>query len=149
MSFLRRLWGYIKTLFRVKAEAAMDPEIEIEQAINEAKKRDQELRNQAAKVIAHRTQLEQKLESAADTLGVALQLEDRFPSTSYQVIELGRLALEFGASPLPPLPPMASEVVAVASSYHVTLFCALLGIPCHLLAANEFMFFTSVFVPSS
>lgn len=47
----------------------MDPEIEIEQAITDARKRDQELRNQAAKVIAHRTQLEQKIEQAASQVG--------------------------------------------------------------------------------
>lgn len=69
MRYLKRLWGYITTLFRVKTEAAMNPEIEIEQAINEAKKRDQELRNQAAKVVAHRTQLESKIEKAADNVG--------------------------------------------------------------------------------
>ena len=62
MSFLKRLWGYIKTLFRTTAERAMDPEIEIEQAIQEARQQDQKLRNQAAKVIAHRTQLEAKIE---------------------------------------------------------------------------------------
>jgi len=66
---LRRIWGYLKQLFRSTAEAAMDPEIEIEQAITDAKRRDQELRNQAAKVIAHRTQLEQKIEQAADQVG--------------------------------------------------------------------------------
>ena len=74
MGFFRRVWGYIKTLFRVKAEAAMDPEIEIEQAIHEAKKRDQELRNQAAKVVAHRVQLESKIERAADDVGEAREL---------------------------------------------------------------------------
>ena len=74
MGFFRRLWGYIKTLFRVKTEAAMDPEIEIEQAISEAKKRDQELRNQAAKVVAHRTQLESKIEKAADDVGESREL---------------------------------------------------------------------------
>lgn len=74
MGFFKRLWGYIKTLFRVKAEAAMDPEIEIEQAIQEAKKRDQELRNQAAKVVAHRTQLESKIENAAEDAGEAREL---------------------------------------------------------------------------
>ncbi|MCG8449380.1 MAG: PspA/IM30 family protein [Pirellulales bacterium] len=74
MGFLRRLWGYITTLFRTKAEAAMDPEIEIEQAIREARKRDQELRNQAAKVVAHRTQLESKIENAADDVGEAREL---------------------------------------------------------------------------
>ena len=74
MGFFKRLWGYIKTLFRVKAEAAMDPEIEIEQAIQEARKRDQELRNQAAKVVAHRTQLESKIDKAADEAGSAREL---------------------------------------------------------------------------
>lgn len=74
MGFLKRLWGYIKTLFRVKTEAAMDPEIEIEQAISEARKRDQDLRNQAAKVVAHRVQLESKIEDAADDVGEAREL---------------------------------------------------------------------------
>jgi phage shock protein A len=74
MSFLKRLWGYITTLFRVKTEEAMDPEIEIEQAIQEAKRRDQDLRNQAAKVVAHRTQLESKIEKAADDIGEAREL---------------------------------------------------------------------------
>ena len=74
MSFLRRLWGYITTLFRGSAERMMKPEVEIEQAINEAKKRDQELRNQAAKVVAHRTQLESKMENAADDVGEAREM---------------------------------------------------------------------------
>lgn len=67
----RRIWSYIKTLFRLGAERAMNPEVEIEQAINEARRRDQELRNQAAKVIAHRTQIETKIEQAARSLGEA------------------------------------------------------------------------------
>ncbi len=74
MSFLRRLWGYITTLFKGGAERMMKPEVEIEQAINEAKKRDQELRNQAAKVVAHRTQLESKMERAADDVGEAREM---------------------------------------------------------------------------
>ena len=74
MSFLKRLWGYITTLFKGGAERMMKPEVEIEQAINEAKKRDQELRNQAAKVVAHRTQLESKMESAADDVGEAREM---------------------------------------------------------------------------
>ncbi|KAG1648193.1 Peroxisomal bifunctional enzyme [Nymphon striatum] len=49
----------------------MDPEVEIEQAIQEAKKQDQALRNQAAKVIAHRTTIEQRMEKAADQVGEA------------------------------------------------------------------------------
>jgi phage shock protein A len=67
----KRIWGYLKTLFRVKAEGAMNPEIEIEQAIQEAREQDSRLRNQAAKVIAHRTTIEQKMEDAADMVGEA------------------------------------------------------------------------------
>ena len=71
---LRRIWNYIKTLFRLGAERAMDPEVEIEQAIIEARRRDQELRNQAAKVIAHRTQIETKIEASAREVGEAREM---------------------------------------------------------------------------
>jgi len=81
---------------------------------------------------------DRRVHEIADTLGVAQQLEDRFPFTAYQVVELGRLALELGASPLPPLPPIARDAVAMTSSYHVTLLCALLGVPCHLQAGNPY-----------
>jgi len=74
MGFLKRFWGYIKALFRSKAEGMMDPEIEIKQAIDEARKRDQDLRNQAAKVVAHRTQLESKIERSAEDAGEAREL---------------------------------------------------------------------------
>ena len=74
MGFFKRLWGYIKALFRSKTEAMMDPEIEIEQAIIEARKRDQELRTQAAKVVAHRTQLESQIERAAEQAGDAREM---------------------------------------------------------------------------
>jgi phage shock protein A len=70
----KRIIAYLRQLFRSTAEGAMDPAIEVEMAITEAKKQDQALRNQAAKVIAHRTQLEQKLEGAADTLGEAREI---------------------------------------------------------------------------
>jgi phage shock protein A len=70
----KRIWGYIQQLFRTGAERAMNPEIEIEQAITDAKKRDQELRNQAAKVIAHRTQIEQKIEGAAKDVGESREM---------------------------------------------------------------------------
>lgn len=66
---MKRILGYLKQLFRSTAEKAMDPEVEIEQAITDARRRDQQLRNQAAKVIAHRTQLEQKIEQAASQVG--------------------------------------------------------------------------------
>lgn len=71
---LKRIWGYIKQLFRGFAESAMDPEVEVEQAITEARAADQRLRNQAAKVIAHRTQLESKIEKAASEVGEAREM---------------------------------------------------------------------------
>jgi phage shock protein A len=74
MGFAKRLWGYLKTLFRTKAEQAMDPAIEVEQAITEARARDQELRNQAALVVAHRMQLEGQIDKAADQAGEAREL---------------------------------------------------------------------------
>jgi phage shock protein A len=44
----------------------MRPEVQIEQAMAEARKQDLELRNQAARVIAHRTELQMKLDRAID-----------------------------------------------------------------------------------
>ena len=70
----KRIVGYLRALFRTKAESMMDPEIEIEQALDEARKQDQALRNQAAKVIAHRTSLEQRIEKSADEVGKAREM---------------------------------------------------------------------------
>lgn len=70
----KRLVAYIRSWFRQTAESAMDPEIEIQSAIDEAKRRDQDLRNQAAKVIAHKTQLESQIEKAADAAGEAREM---------------------------------------------------------------------------
>lgn len=70
----KRLWAYIRSWFRQTAESAMDPEIEIQSAIDEAKRRDQDLRNQAAKVIAHKTQLESQIEKTAEDVGEAREM---------------------------------------------------------------------------
>jgi len=70
----RKWWAYIKAWFRGASDKAMDPEIEIQMAIDEARKRDQDLRNQAAKVVAYRTQLESKIEKAADSVGEAREM---------------------------------------------------------------------------
>jgi phage shock protein A len=71
---LRRWWNYIKTWFGVKSKEAMDPQIEIEAAINEARKNDQNLRNEAAKVIAHRTRVADEVEEMAKEVGEAKEL---------------------------------------------------------------------------
>jgi phage shock protein A len=69
-----RIWAYLKALFSTTADNAMDPKIELEAAIMDAKKKDQDLRNQAAKVVAHRTALESQLERAADDAGEAREM---------------------------------------------------------------------------
>lgn len=71
---LRRWISYIKSWFKSTSEQIMDPEIEIQSAIDEAKARDQDLRNQAAKVIAHKTQLNSQIEKAADSVGDAREM---------------------------------------------------------------------------
>lgn len=71
---LKRLWEYIKSWFKSTSEEMMDPEIEIQMAIDRAKKKDQDLRNQAAKVIAHKTQLESRIERAAEDVGEAREM---------------------------------------------------------------------------
>lgn len=70
----QRWISYIKSWFKTTSEEMMDPEIEIEASIDEAKKRDQDLRNQAAKVIAHKTQLNSQIEKAADAVGEAREM---------------------------------------------------------------------------
>ncbi|REK24070.1 MAG: PspA/IM30 family protein [Actinobacteria bacterium] len=71
---LKRWWEYIKSWFKSTSEDLMDPEVEIQMAIDRAKKKDQDLRNQAAKVIAHKTQLESRIEKAADDVGEAREM---------------------------------------------------------------------------
>ena len=69
-----KTWSYIKAWFGKKTEDMKDPEVEVEQAITEARKRDQALRNQAAHVIAHRTQVAQQLEDASGDVAEAKEL---------------------------------------------------------------------------
>lgn len=70
----KRLIAYFRSWFKTTTEEMMDPEIEIQSAIDEAKRRDQDLRNQAAKVIAHKTQLESQIERAAESVGEAKEM---------------------------------------------------------------------------
>jgi phage shock protein A len=71
---LKRWWNYIKSWFGMKSKEIMDPKVEIESAITEAQKRDQTLRNEAAKVIAHRTRVADEMEDAAGDLAESKEL---------------------------------------------------------------------------
>ena len=70
----RKWWNYIQAWFTKKSNEVMDPEIEIEQAIQDARRKDQQLRNQAAQVIAHRTQVTAQLENTAADVAEAKEL---------------------------------------------------------------------------
>ena len=70
----RRWWNYIKTWFGMKSKEAMDPQVEIEAAINEARQQDKVLRNEAAKVIAHRTRVADEVGEAANEVAEAKEL---------------------------------------------------------------------------
>jgi phage shock protein A len=66
---LRKWWEYIKAWFRGTSNRVMDPAVEMQMAIDQAKQQDRNLRNQAANIVAHRTQLEGRIEKEADTVG--------------------------------------------------------------------------------
>ena len=70
----KKWWNYLKAWFTKKSNDVMDPEIEIEQAIQDARRKDQQLRNQAAQVIAHRTQVAAELEDTAGDVAEAKEL---------------------------------------------------------------------------
>jgi len=65
----KKWWLYFQSWFKSTSDDMMDLEIEIQMAIDQAKKKNQDLRNQAANIVAHRTQLETKIEKAADEVG--------------------------------------------------------------------------------
>jgi phage shock protein A len=71
---LRRWWNYIQTWFGMRSDEAMDPQVEIEAAIDEARQHDKVLRNEAAKVIAHRTRVADEVEEASKEVAEAREL---------------------------------------------------------------------------
>jgi phage shock protein A len=58
---LKRFWKYLGAAFGAKVEEKADPKIQIEQAIEEAKKRHEDLSQQAAAVLGQQKELELKL----------------------------------------------------------------------------------------
>jgi len=71
---LKKWFEYIKTWFKKTSDEIMDPEIELQMAVDDANKKNQELRNQAANIVAHRTKLESKIDDAADDVGEAREM---------------------------------------------------------------------------
>jgi phage shock protein A len=63
---LRRWWKYLTAAFSSKVEEKTDPKIQIEQAIEEAKRQHELLSQQAAAVVGNQKQLELKLGRAIE-----------------------------------------------------------------------------------
>ncbi len=61
MRVLRRAWRYLVAAFSGKLDEVADPKVQIEQAIEEAKRQHELLSQQAAAVLGNRRQLEMKL----------------------------------------------------------------------------------------
>jgi hypothetical protein len=80
---------------------------------------------------------DRRVEEITDALGTVVELEDDFPFAAYRVVNLARLALAADDDP-PAATLPASAPLAYACSYHVTLLCAVLGIPCFLRARNRY-----------
>jgi len=64
----KRWWGYLKAKTSSTLEEHADPKIQLEQAIREAQDQHRRLRDQAASVIANRTQTEMRLNRALGEL---------------------------------------------------------------------------------
>jgi hypothetical protein len=80
---------------------------------------------------------DRRADEITDTLGTVVELEDGFPFAAYRVVDLARLALALDDEPLPAGLPAPARL-AYACSYHVTVLCGLLGIPCFLRAQNPY-----------
>lgn len=82
---------------------------------------------------------DRRLHSIADTLGVVQLLDDTLPLREYRVLHLDRIALEFGqagwdrGARISPAP-----TIALTSSYHVSMLCALMGVPCWMERRNAY-----------
>jgi len=71
---IKRVWNRSRMIFRAKTGPTPDPEAEIGRAIDHARQQDQQLRNQTAKIIAHRARLEGQIYEEADQSGQSEQL---------------------------------------------------------------------------
>ncbi|GJQ28701.1 MAG: hypothetical protein HBSAPP03_05850 [Phycisphaerae bacterium] len=75
----------------------------------------------------------------ADTLGVVQLLDDTFPLREYGVLHLDRIAMDLGREGwdrglgLTPAP-----TIALTSSYHVSMLCAMMGVPCWMEGRNDY-----------
>jgi phage shock protein A len=89
---LKRFWKYLGAAFGAKVEERADPKIQLEQAIEEAKKRHQPLTQQAATVIGQEKELELKL-------GRNLEEIEQLKGSAAQALKMGDEARAKGDQP--------------------------------------------------
>ena len=90
-----------------------------------------------AEVVVLQAFDDRRVDEISDSLGTIVELEDGFPFPAYRVVDLARLALELARRPVAATLPSSARL-AYTCSYHVTLLCTVLGIPCFLRAENSF-----------
>lgn len=93
----------------------------------------------AAAVTLFQAYSDRRQHEIADSLGVAQMLEDGFAFSEYRVLQLDRLSLTLGTpSWAPPFPLNPAPTIALTCSYHVSMLCALLGVPCWMESRNGY-----------
>lgn len=66
--YLRRRWKYVSTRLPGRFEETLDPKVQLEQAISDAREQHRRLRDQAANVIANQKQTEVRLHRTIEEL---------------------------------------------------------------------------------
>ncbi|HEX8098908.1 MAG TPA: PspA/IM30 family protein [Actinomycetota bacterium] len=89
MKFLRRAWRYLVAALSGKLDEMADPKVQIEQAIEEAKRQHELLSQQAAAVLGNRRQLEMKL-------GRSIEEVEKLQSSARQALILEQQARAAG-----------------------------------------------------
>lgn len=82
-----------------------------------------------------------KTYQAKDSLQSIVEMEVELPFTSYQVVNIGQMALEMDANKgeYPKIGSLlAGTKVAITSSYHTAMVMNYLGVPAFLMAANDY-----------
>lgn len=81
---------------------------------------------------------DRRADAVVDTLAVVQQLEDSFPFSQYHVVDIGRLALELWNEEPTSVKGRFRAPIAIACSYHVTLMCSMMAVPCYFWANNPY-----------
>ncbi len=81
---------------------------------------------------------DRRVDRVMDSLCVVQQLEDRFPFNDCRMVDLAGLALRWSAAEASTSALRLRAGLALSCSYHTALLCGLLGVPCFLLAENDY-----------